>query len=349
MFSATLVVSHLGFFRKANAFSLISIPLILGILFSPEGVLPILPSTRESLTWALKVALTWVTFIAGTRINELTPGWDQTKKLIPFLVGYVGFFFSSLFVLNFFELSATNKEIIAIALILSAALFSSKENPFLLVILFLSLFYLFQDGPYVFTVMDLVYPLAVGLLLGVVCRLIITPHQTLDTPARLTLLGLFALGTGWAIGMNSLEVLVGLSFGWAMAFVHKYGICKDPQLMASEAPMRFVVPFFAGLYLHLSFEIIAIGVALAFLRTIFKWLILSFGLRRASTEEVLSEIIPISHLALPITLCLHVSNFSNGNTLFILSCFSVGFIVSDIIALFFELVKRKSIKREALT
>src|SRR5690606_11342169 len=123
-------------------------------------------------------------------------------------------------VFGLFNFSASPNQTIAVALILSAALFSSKENPFLLAVLILSLFYLFENGEVVFTVMDLVYPLSVGFLLGVVCRLIITPHQSLDNPARLTLLGLFALGTGWAIGMNSLEVLVGLSFGWAMAFVH---------------------------------------------------------------------------------------------------------------------------------
>lgn len=342
MFSLTLVISNLKFLKKANAFSLLSLPLVLGIIFSPDGLIPMLPSTRDNLGWALKVALTWVTFLAGTRLTETTPSWEQIKKLMPFFAGYLFFLLSTLFFLNLFSFPGNPQEVIAVALILSAAIFSSKENPFLLSILFLSLFFLLDQGPYVFKVTDLIYPLGVGLILGVVCRLIIEPNQSLDTPARLTLLGLSVLGTGWAIGMKALEVLVGLSFGWAMAFVHKYGICKDPKLMATEAPIRFVVPLFAGLYIDLRQDVILLGVLLVLLRFIVKWCILSIGLRRASSFEVLTQMVPISHLALPITLSLHLSPFSNERTLFVLSAFCVGYIVNDLMALFFESVKRRS-------
>src|SRR5690606_36939236 len=107
--------------------------------------------TIQSLSWALKVALTWVTFIAGTRISEVTPRLSQLTQLIPFGVGYVIFLVFSLFVFGLFNFSASPNQTIAVALILSAALFSSKENPFLLAVLILSLFYLFENGEVVFT------------------------------------------------------------------------------------------------------------------------------------------------------------------------------------------------------
>lgn len=348
MFSLTLMVSNLGFLRKANAFSYISIPLLIGLAFSPEGLVPLLPSTRGELSWAVKVGLTWITFLAGTRLSELTPSWEQTKKLFPILLGYIAFLVSTLALFDYFQVGDTANERLAIALFLSAALFSSKENPFLLSILFLSLIYLLKRPSMDFGPMDLVYPLGVGLLMGVVCRLIISPKGGLDTPARLTLVGLCALGTGWAIGLGTLEVLVGLSFGWAMAFVHKYGICKDPKLKATEYPLRFVVALFAGLYLQLDQWVIFIGLSLALLRIGVKWCVLNIGVRKASRDEILTQVVPISHLALPITLSLHLSVFSSGVTSFILSVFCVGFIANDFAALFFELLKKNPGKEEAV-
>lgn len=342
MFSLTLIVTKLGFLKRANAFSFISVPLLLGLAFSPEGWIPMLPSTREDLSWALRVALLWMTFLAGTRLSEVTFKWEQVKKLLPFFIGYFVFFLSSFFVIDFFVPAESSQETFALAVILSSALFSSKENPFLLFILFFSLFYLFKQGPLTWSLQDLAYPLAVGLLLGVVGRLIISPHSDLNTPTRLTLLGLCVLGTGWSIGIGSLEVLVGLSFGWAMAFIHKYGICKDPKLRNSEAPVLFVVPFFAGLYFHPTWEVILIGLILALLRLSMKWYLLRIGVRKATLDEIFTLIIPISYLALPITLSLHLSPLSNENTLFILSTFCVGFIVNDLMALFLESFRRDS-------
>lgn len=348
MFSLTLIISNLSFLKKADAFSYVSIPLILGLVLSPEGLLPMLPSTREDLSWALRVALTWLTFLAGTRLSEMTPSWSQTKKLFPIFVGYLIFFSWTLFVLSYFRLADGPNERVAIALFLSAALFSSKENPFLLSILFLSLFYLLRNGSFAFDIMDLALPLGIGFLMGVVCRLIILPTRSLDTPTRLTLLGLCVLGTGWAIGMGVLEVLVGLSFGWAMAFVHKYGVCKDPKLRVSESPIRFVVALFAGLYLHLDQNVVLVGLSLAFLRVGVKWFVLNMGVRRASRHEVLTQVVPISHLALPITLAVHLSPYKSENTLFVLSTFCVGFIANDLIALFLESFKKKSVKEGGL-
>lgn len=347
MFSLTLMVSNLGFLKKTNAFSYVSIPLIIGLVFSSKGLVPIEPSTLEGLSWAAKVGLTWITFLAGTRLSQMAPSWSQTKKLFPIFIGYLVFLSSTLILFNYFQIGESADERVAISLFLSAALFSSRENPFLLAILFLSLLYLLERSPLHFGPLDLIYPLAVGLLMGVVARLIIAPAGRLDTPTRLTLVGLCVLGTGWAIGMGSLEVLVGLSFGWAMAFVHKYGICQDPKLKATEAPIRFVVALFAGLCLQLNQAEIFIGLSLALLRILVKWCVLNIGVRKASRDEVLTQVIPISHLALPFTLSLYLSPFKNGETAFILNAFCVGFIANDFIALFLESLKKNSVKEEA--
>ncbi len=342
LFSITVLISNISFFKRQNAFSYASIAIAIGYLFSGEGLLPFLPSTVDSLTWAVRVGLTWVTFLAGTRISDRTPSWAQLRRLFPIFVGYLVFFSFSVYLIQFWNISESQDQAMVLALFISAALFSSKENPFLLSILFLSLFLL----PNSFGLLDLILPLAVGLLMAMVCRLIIAPSRSLDTSTRLTLLGLCVLGTGWSIGMGSLEVLVGLSLGWAMAWVHKYGVCKDPKLKASEFPIRIVVALFAGLYLDLSATIISVGVALAILRLAIKWGILSLGFREASRAEVLSEVIPISHLALPIIFSLHLSPFTSSNTLFFLSVFCVGFVVNDLIALFLESFRQPSRKQE---
>ncbi|NCN41142.1 hypothetical protein GW916_07815 [bacterium] len=345
-FSLTLLISNLGFFKKANAFSYISIPLILGLAFSPDGLVPILPSTRESLSWALRVGLTWITFLAGSQMTRFSFGWGHTKKLFPFLIGYLLFFGLSFLLVASVYYTKNQYEVLGVALMMSAALFSSKENPFLLALLFLSLFLILDGGGQVFHFRDLIYSLGIGVLLGIVFRLIYPPNKGLDTPTRLTLLGLCVLGTGWAIGMRSLEVLTGLGFGWVMAINYSYGICQDPNFRKSEVPLRLVVPFFAGLYLQLNGEVILIGSALALFRIVLKWFLVKSGLRTASKEEVLSQIIPISHLALPVTLCLHLSGYSNENTLFILNCFCVGFVVNDLFALTIESFSRRTEKKE---
>ncbi|MAV91130.1 MAG: hypothetical protein CL676_06885 [Bdellovibrionaceae bacterium] len=345
-FSLTLLMSNSGFFKKAHSFSYISIPLILGLAFSPEGLVPILPSTRENLSWALRVALTWIAFLSGAEMNRFSFGWSQTKKLVPFYAAYLLFFGVSFLLVGAVYYSDNSFEVLGVSMMASAALFSSRENPFLLAILFVSLFFMLDKGIHTFEYKDLLYPLAIGVLLGVVFRLIFPPKEGLDTPIRLTLLGLCVLGTGWVIGIGSLEVLMGLSLGWVTAFNYGYGVCRDPSLNASEGPILLVVPFFAGLYLHLNSEVILIGSALAVFRLLIKFMLLKTGMRDASRSEVLEQIIPISHLALPITLCLHLSGYSNENTLFILNCFCVGFVVNDLFALTIESFSRRSLKRE---
>lgn len=351
MFSLTLFISNLSFLKKANAYSFISIPILLGIFFSPDqGLIPILPSTLDNLTWAIKVALTWITFLAGTRLSKINLTFHKVRQLLPFLMAYLVFLFTSIIVVQtfgpsapkLFDLNIDTIKVITISLLLSSVLFSSKENPFLLPIFFVSLLYLFNDTIYKFTYMDLIFPLALGTLMGAVCRLIVPPQTNLDTPTRLTLLGLCTLGTGWAIGIGNLEVLVGLAFGWTMAFIHKFKVCDDPKMTRTAIPLKFIVSLFSGMYITLSLNVIIIGVLLALARFALKTLILNIGFRKASAEEVLTTIIPISQLALPITLSLHLSKFSNDDTSFILGCFCVGFIVNDILALILELIKKEN-------
>ena len=104
MFSLTLVLSNLGFLKKTQSVSYTSIPIVCGFLFSSDGLLPLLPSTLDDLSWALRVALTWVTFIAGTRMIETTVNSEQIKKLVPFFVGYL-LFFEIVFMMTDFSLS----------------------------------------------------------------------------------------------------------------------------------------------------------------------------------------------------------------------------------------------------
>lgn len=349
MFSITFFISNLSFLKKVNAFSFFSIPLLLGILFSPEhGIMPILPSTLDALSWALKVALTWVTFLAGARLWQSQMSWQALKKLYPFFLGFIFFFCCTLLIIHTFEftqisifhLDSKSLKVYAVALILSAVLFSSKENPFLLTFFFISLLFLFTDTIFVFTILNLIFPLSIGILMGVVCRLIIPSKKQLDTPGRLTLAGVCILAAGWAAGMGDLEVLAGLSFGWAMAVMHNFRVFKDPKLVRTTIPVKFIISLFAGMFIELSASIVIIGLLLAVTRFALKALILNIGLRKATAEEILTTIIPISKLALPITLSLHLSKFSNEDTSFILSCFCVGFIANDLVALALEVVKR---------
>jgi len=359
MFSLTLFVSNLGFLTQAKAFSYLSIPIVIGIIFSPDGIIPILPSTREDLSWALKVALTWTTFLAGTQLSKKTPYWGHVMKLLPIFLGYSLFYLISLILISYFAQNILNLEFfsngnyspqaLALALLLSSALFSSQENPFLLSMVFVSLFFVFNSPEQNFQFADLVLPLGIGLIMGAVCRLIISPESVLDTPSRLTLVGLAILGTGWTVGLGSLEVLFGLSLGWALSFIHKYGICKDPNLKASDIPIRFIVALFAGLFIKLSITLFIIGLSLALFRLLIKYLLLNTGLRTAEDLEVLTSLLPISKLALPILLSLHLSPYSNHLTSFTLGSFCIGFITNDIITLLIEIYKTNTLtKKEAL-
>jgi hypothetical protein len=358
MFSLTIFISNLGFLNKVRAFSFLSIPLAIGILCSPDGLIPILPSTREDLSWSLKVALTWTTFLAGIQLtHNHAPRWQQFKKLLPIFLGYILFFLISLMLISLFAShiavaklgSEYSMQAIALALLISSALFSSEENPFLLAIIFISLFWVFSEGKTQFIMTDLAYPLLIGLIMGVICRLIISPHTSLDSPTRLTLVGLCILGTGWAVGMESLEVLVGLSLGWALSFIHKYGICDDPKLKSTDTPIRFIIALFAGLYIHLSITVLFTGLLLAIFRLLIKFLLLNTGLRRAEDFEILHSLLPIAKLALPITLSLHLSKYGGDSTQFVLGTFVVGFITNDILTLLFELYKRRTISLNETT
>ncbi len=350
MFSLTLFVSNLGFLTKVHAFSFLSIPLALGIIFAPDGIIPILPSTREDLSWALKVALTWTTFLAGTQLSEKTPHWGHLFKLLPIFLGYslfylislllISYFGHDLFQMGFIKPGLYTPEALALALFISSALFSSQENPFLLSLVFVSLFFIFTPPLPNFDIYDLTFPLATGLVMGAVCRLIISPNAQLDTPSRLTLVGLVILGTGWTVGLGSLEVLFGLSLGWALSFIHKYGICQDPDLKSSDIPIRFIVALFAGLYIKMTLTLFALGLTLAFCRLLIKFLLLNSGLRRAKDIEILTSLLPISKLALPILLSLHLSPFAGELTHFILGVFCIGYITNDALTLLIELYKR---------
>lgn len=355
VFSLTILISHQGFLKKINAFSFVSIPIIIGFAFSQDGFIQILPSTRESLSLALRVGLTWVTFLTGMRLAQLSPSWQQTKNLIPMFLTYILFFILTYLTLQWAMQTSTISHslttspsasllpLLALSLALSALLFSSKENPFVLVLVALASSQFIGSSGFRFDFTDLVFPLFIGLLLALSCRLIIDPKQSLSTSSRLALGGISTLGAGWAMALGYLEVLVGLSFGWAMALIHKENVIKDPKLLESETSIRFVVPLFAGLYLELLFPAIIVGASLALLRLLLKWFIIRSGLRSASLSELLVRLLPLSSLALPIVMSLHLSPVSGAETLFILVAFCVGFIVNDLVALLVELWKKNSL------
>ncbi|MCO5114080.1 MAG: hypothetical protein M9899_07890 [Bdellovibrionaceae bacterium] len=352
MFSLTFFVANLDFLKKVNAFSFISIPILIGLFFSPtQGLVPILPSTLSELSWALKVGLTWIAFLVGARLWKVQPSLESVIKLLPFFLGHLVFFFSTLIIIHTFEfsdldmfsLAPSSIKLLATSLILSSVLFSSKENPFVLFFFFISLLYLFTNNLYKFTYLNLLIPVAIGFLMGLVCRLIIPADKSLNTPGRLTLAGVCILGTGWSAGLGDLEVLVGLGFGWSMATLHNVRVLNDTTLTKTLIPLKFVIALFCGMFITITPSVMIIGVLLALTRFAMKALILNFGLRKASIEEVLTTIIPISQLALPITLSLHLSKFHNEDTGFILSSFCVGFIANDILSLILEFAKRDAL------
>lgn len=348
LFAVMMFLSNLGFLNKANAFSFISVPIMIGIFFSPEnGLIPMLPSTLKNLSWAIHVALTWITFVSGTRLLTNLPDLNHIRRLFPIFIAYAIFIMTTFLILfisgnsnGIFETNNSIFKLIIMALVLSSVIFSSKENPFLLPIFFLCLFYLFKDTYPSFTLLNILIPLGTGLLMAAVCGLIISRKDTLNTTSVLTLLGLCTLGTGIAIGTNNLEVILGLSFGCVMAFVHKYGVCADPKMGESLIPIKFVIALFCGLLIDINIPIIIIGTFLALTRIGLKALILS--LSSQETKESLLSNMPISILALPIVLSLQLSVFKNEDTQFILSCFCIAFIVNDIAALVIEKTSLKN-------
>lgn len=345
-----LFISNWGFLKKADAFSFISVPILIGILLSPEyGLIPILPSTQSNLSWAIRVALTWITFISGTNLLLALPDSQQLKKLLPLFLGFILFVITTFTLLFVFfaepelptELTSSSFKLFLMALILSSVIFSSKENPFLLPIFFLCLLYFFKDTEQSLTLGHLVMPLGVGLLMAIVCRLIISPKDKFDTASLLTLIGLCTMGTGLAIGTNSLEVILGLSFGWTMAFVHKYGVCSDPRLKHTVIPIKFVIALFSGLLVDITVPALVLGTSLALTRITLKVFVLNISSPTVNSRESLISNLPISMLALPIVLSLQLSTHNNADTKLILSCFCIAFIVNDIMALVLEKIKRK--------
>ena len=146
--------------------------------------------------------------------------------------------------------------------------------------------------------------------------------------------------------MDCLEVLVGLAFGWSMAIFHRHGICSDPKLKATEAPLYLGIAFFAGLYLNLSTAVVVIGICAALVRFLLKWFILRTGIRTATNLEVLTRIVPISHLPLPLIVSIHLSQFSGASTAFLLNCFCVGFVTNDLLVLAVASLERRG-RRES--
>lgn len=356
LFSLTLVVSNLGIFSKTKAFSYIAVPLILGSLFAPDSLLPTLPSTRENLSWAIRVGLTWMTFLSATRITQRFKATDKGLKFALIFISYGLFFVVCLFLvsapfvsdlLNRIAIPVAPMSMMAVALslVLTSTLYSSRENPFLLVIFFLSLLFLFNGTAVSFGPLDLVFPLGIGFIMAVICRLIIPTRKPFTSSTRLTLLGLCTLGTGWAIGMGCMEVLVGLALGWTMAFTHKLGLTADGILKATENPVSYVVAFFAGLYIQLNPTVLVIGVGFALIRFFIKNLLLNtFPINRGS-DDFISNNMPISSLALPIVVSLHLSPQQENITGFILSCFCVGFVTNDFIALVMEVLTTRRFKK----
>jgi len=362
LFSLTILFSNLDFISRAKSFSFLSIPLVLGILCSPDfGLMPLLPSTRDSLSWAVKVVLLWLTFLAGIRLSEKKINIANFQKLLPTYLTYFLFLFLSFIFISFivfkkgivtplFQMDETVTIAVLISLMLSSLIFSTKENPFLLFVFFISLFqWLNPELNFISSYTGLIYPILIGVLLGFVCRLIISTKQDLDTYARLTLLGLCVLGAGWAVSMGLLEVIVGLSLGWTLSLIHKYGICRDPQLKETEPPLLLITAFFAGLFLDLSFETITLGIILCLLRFCIKWSIVWFGLRKMVLIEILTHMIPISSLAIIVSLSLHLSEYRSSQTQFILSTFCIAFIVNDVLALFLELVWGQTSTEDEIT
>lgn len=354
LFSLTLIFSQSSFLKKANAFSFLSVPLLIGYAFSDEGLIPFLPSTKENLMWALRVALLWMALMSGVRVSEQARKWRAWLSLVPFVLGYL--FFLELTIIGLRIFGASSDVVLSwdnlngyllsqqfsMAVILSAAIFSSKENPFLLVLVAGSLWFFHEDPSLEFRMKDFLSPLAVGGILALVFRLIAGTHLRLELASRLTLLGLCILGAGWALGMGSLEVLVGLAFGVGLALmINKRNFLSDPVLVATEVPVRLIVSFFAGLELSLSPAVLQVGALLAVARMLIKWSLLKIGLRSAQPEVILSQILPISHFALPLVLCLHLSLRLGNASRFMLSVFAVAFVVNDLVNLAVEYWRRE--------
>lgn len=357
LFSFTLILSNLGLFQKTKSFSFIAIPIAIGILFAPESLIPILPSTREGLSWAIRVALTWLAFLAAIRITEKIQRLDNSLKFVLIFLSYGLFFVVCFFLISHYsvenllhdaaiQIKPFSLQAFAVALVLTSTLYSSKENPFLLAVFFASLLCLFPNASVTFGWLDLAYPLGIGLIMAVICRLIIPTRAPFDSTVRLTLLGLCTLGTGWAIGLGCLEVLVGLALGWAMAFTHKNAFASDDKLKASEEPVRYVVAFFAGLYVSLNPAILVVGVSFTVIRFFIKKLLLNtFPINHHSMDFITNNL-PMSPLALPIVLSLHLSPLQGSLTEFILGSFCIGFIVNDVLSLIVEVYASRSFKKE---
>ena len=353
LFSLTLIFSQSKFLQKANAFSFLSVPILVGFLFSDQGLIPFLPSTKENLLWALRVALLWMAFVSGIRVSEQARHWRDWLSLIPFLFGYILFLEVTIIGLRVFG-APTNPPLeweqimnyllsaqFGLAIILSASIFSSKENPFLLSLVVVGLWLSDQFGVD-FTFYSLGLPIGIGLILALVFWLIVSGTGPLEIASRLTLLGLCILGSGWAFGLNSMEVFVGLAFGVSLAILmKKRKWLEDPVLTLTETPVRLIVAFFVGVELSFSVGILQLGLLLAVGRLLIKWFLLRAGLRNASSEVVLFRILPMPSLALPLLLCLHFAGATTEASQYLLSVFAVAFIANDSINLGLEFWRRE--------
>lgn len=348
IFSLTLLVSNLDFISRSKSFSFLSVPLLLGIAASPEySLIPLLPSTRESLVWAIKVAIVWLGFLQGV---EMAAQRLEKKKALQSLYYWSTFLVIAILFWVLFESVFIQKEFTTpvrvnwIIPVLFALLVFGSQISLFRTLLFLLITSYFITPTVIIPFYPIIYAVMIGVLLGFVSRMIIDPRQNLDASARLTLLGVGVLGAGWAIAMGLYEVVVGLALGWTLTFVHKYGICRDPSLRKTEQPLLFVISFFVGSYFEFDSWLFLLAGVSVLIRLLIKTLALKKEMPVLSIQEATVRALPVHPFAFVLVLSFQLWPKAGLQDSFLLSIFCVFFVINDLLSLVSEWFLQKEDK-----
>lgn len=338
----------------------------LGYLLSPQLLGIALPSLIEGLVPALRLAALWVTFLIGLRFTLWALKEKNLRDLaqVSFLAILTLLLTLSLAYLvlahqKFFEFSL--EQVLALSFILGGLIASSsysvarmalagesslsQKQKLLLLTNHDDLFSVIAIciGIYLWPVQNSLSPelwspsafiyfsLSIGAVLALAVRLMIDPNRGAGVHWRLALVGLATLGAGSAVGALTSEALVGFFFGFLLANLYRRPLILDPVLRASEAPVRLVLYFLAGVYLELSWPLAALAGGLVVIRFVTKALV-RFALREGAQKSVpLSSLTGFSGLALPVALSLYLSPLDLAQAQLILSVVVLTVFFSDLL------------------
>ncbi len=353
--------------KSINAITTTPLLIGLGYLLSPQVLGIALPSLIEGLVPALRLAILWVAFLIGLRFtfwvlkskNKLALLEVSVIALltVSFMVSVTYFWFSyqrlffvsreQVWSLSFVVgvlISSSSFSVARQALVGFGTLYqkhklllmTNHDDLFSVCAVMVGLM-LWPTSPEAQGSWNpmgaLASSVAVGSVLALAVRLLIEPGRTEGVHWRLALVGLATLGAGGAVGALANEALVGFIFGLLLANLYRKPMILDPILRSSEAPVRLVLYFLAGVYLEVTWPALMTALVLVSLRWIVKW-----GVQRVLWDGKeallpLSAITGVSGLALPVAFSFFLSPAGIHGADLILSAVVLSLFLSDLVTL----------------